>query len=94
MQTNHESISEASNTIQRFRRRARLLEYWTTPFPSQKNAAKQLLGGVNIPGSCIVLQGLKRVQFGFEAASRPGFFVVIHSLWINMWITTLIACKS
>ncbi|CAN5319021.1 hypothetical protein BH24ACT17_BH24ACT17_10010 [soil metagenome] len=41
-----------------------------------------------------MLQGLKHTRLSFEAAPKLGFFVVIHNLWINLWITILIACKS
>ena len=44
-------------------------------------------------GSPTPLQDPKRANVGLVVASRRLFLTVIHSLWITLWITMLIACK-
>jgi hypothetical protein len=44
-------------------------------------------------GASISLQGLKYSSYGLIATHRADSFLVIHSLWITLWITMLIACK-
>jgi hypothetical protein len=46
-----------------------------------------------MPGSPTSLQDPKRANVGLVVASRRLFVAVIHSLWITLWITMLIACK-
>jgi hypothetical protein len=41
----------------------------------------------------ISAQGLKCSLDGLTAPRRPNSSLVIHRLWINLWITMLIACK-
>jgi hypothetical protein len=45
------------------------------------------------PETFISLQGLKYSHDGLTANPWVDSAVVIHILWINMWINMLIACK-
>jgi hypothetical protein len=45
------------------------------------------------PRTSISLQGLKYSPDGLIVTPSGGSSAVIHRLWINLWITMLIACK-
>ena len=45
-------------------------------------------------GSLTPLHDSKRANVGLVVALRRLFLTVIHSLWITLWITMLIACKN
>jgi hypothetical protein len=45
------------------------------------------------PDASLYLQGLKYSMSASQPSHEIYSSVVIHSLWINLWINMLIACK-